>query len=109
MTTGSDKPHIGRPDLQGPGARGFGVPVLVLGEWPEPLEEVEALRAGQVKTATGPIPAVATRPLDGHTFARRASAVATPGVSPLAHFAPPQPRVAAECIPQIEPDLAVAK
>jgi hypothetical protein len=109
MTTGSDNPYIGGPDLQGPGARGFGVPVLVLGEWPEPLEEVEALRAGQAGTTTDLIPAVATRPLDGHTVARCASALATPAVNPLAHFAPPQPRVVAEWIPQIEPDLAVAK
>jgi hypothetical protein len=107
MTTGSDNSHIGRPDLQGPGTRGFGVPVLVLGEWPEPLEEVEALRAGQANTATDLIRA--TWPLDGHTAARCASAVATAAMSPLAHLAPPQPRVVAECIPQIEPDLTVAK
>jgi hypothetical protein len=134
MSTGSDNPHIGRPDLQGPGARGFGVPVRVLRAWPEPLEEVEALRAAQAATTTDAIPTVATGPLHGHTVARCASALATRSatagwrnvpaaapvdllglaVNPLAHFAPPQPHVpqphvVAECIPQIEPDLEVAK
>ena len=71
------------------------------------------MHAGEAGTTTDLITGVATWPLDRHRRAVCSRAVcismATAAVNPPAHFTPPQPGVVAECIPHLEPDLAVAK